>query len=420
MTNQPEHHHPHAAPLEAAKPPVLETDIAIVGGGLSGSLAAVVLGRAGYRVALIDRHPVYPPEFRVEKIAGDQVDLFRRLGLLEALAAVATPFNRLLNVHRGRVIDQSRSPHYGILYQDLVRLVRAELPAAVEFIVRKVSDVEAGPDRQRVVLDNGETIAARLIVLATGMGDALRHKLGIRRKVVVEKQSLSFGFSLRPAPGETFDFPALTYYGERIADRIDYLSLFPVGDVMRANLFTFRDHRDGWNRDLRREPKATLLAALPGLKRFLGDFWVVDPVQNWLMDLCVVEGHRRDGVVLIGDAFQTSCPAAGTGVSRLLADVQQLCTVHVPRWFATPGMAFAKISEFYDDPVKRAVDTRSAELAEYRRALTTDTRLAWRLHRVTLRLARRGLAFVDRLNPNWSAGLRGWRNGASQISKISR
>jgi 2-polyprenyl-6-methoxyphenol hydroxylase-like FAD-dependent oxidoreductase len=391
-------------PDEAAR--TIETQIAIVGGGLAGSLAAVVLGRAGYRVTLIDRHAVYPAEFRVEKIGGDQVDLVRRLGLLEALAAAATSFDQVLNVAGGRVVDRAHSQHFGILYEDMVKTVRAQLPPTVEFIVGRVADVQAGPDYQRISLANGDCVVPRLIVLATGMGDALRQKLGIRRRTVFEKQSLSFGFSIRPRLGESFDFPALTYYGERSSDRIDYLSLFPVGKVMRANLFTFRDHRDPWNRDLRREPKETLLAVMPGLQRFLGDFQVVDGVQNWLMDLWAVENYRRDGAVLIGDAFQTSCPAAGTGVSRLLTDVDRLCTVYLPRWLATPGMGADKIAQFYDDPIKQAADARSARLAEYRRSLTVDTGLSWELHRRQVFLRRRLLGWVDQLSPGWTFRLR--------------
>jgi 2-polyprenyl-6-methoxyphenol hydroxylase-like FAD-dependent oxidoreductase len=385
---------------------VIETQIAIVGGGLSGSLAAVVLGRAGYRVVLIDRHAVYPAEFRVEKIGGDQVDLVRRLGLFDALAAAATPFDQVLNVRGDRIIDRAHSRHFGILYEDLVKTVRAQLPPEVEFIVNRVVDLEAGPDHQRISLTNGDVVVARVIVLATGMGDALRHKLGVRRRAVFEKQSLSFGFSILPARGETFDFPALTYYGERPSDRIDYLSLFPIGPIMRANLFTFRDHRDAWIRDLRREPKTTLLAAMPGLKRFLGDFQVVDRVQNWLMDLWAVDDYLLDGAVLIGDAFQTSCPAAGTGVSRLLTDVDRLCTIHLPRWLETPGMRADKIAQFYDDPIKQAADARSAHLAQYRRALTVDTGLGWELHRRQLFLRRRLVGWVDQLSPGWTFRLR--------------
>jgi 2-polyprenyl-6-methoxyphenol hydroxylase-like FAD-dependent oxidoreductase len=371
-----------------------DVDVVVVGGGLSGSLAAVVLGRAGHRVALVDRHAEYPAEFRVEKIAGDQVELLRRLELLDCIAAASTPFDRVVNIRRGHVIDRTYGQHYGILYEDIIRAVRAQLPRSVDFLVDRVVDVETSAERQRIKLADNGVINARLIVLATGMADVLRQKLGIRKRITFEKHSISFGFSVAPAAGHAFEFPALTYYGEEIADSIDYLSLFPVGGAMRANLFTFRDHRDPWARDLRREPKATLLRTLPGLSGFLGDFQVTNGVQNWIMDLCTVENYQRDGVVLIGDAFQTSCPAAGTGVSRLLTDVERLCNVHLPHWLASPGMGLDKITAFYQDPVKQAADRRALRLAHYRRSLTVDTGLRWALHRQQVLLRRRVLGWV--------------------------
>src|SRR5262245_22891085 len=388
--------HPVSA-LPAPAPRVRRTDVAIIGGGLAGSLAAVVLGRAGHDVTVIDRHAAYPAEFRVEKLAGPQVGLMHRLGLLDSIAAAASRYDQVVNVRHGRQIDRTHGAQYGIMYDDLVGIVRAQIPLSVPFVVDRVVELQAGPERQRIVLSNQAAIEARLVVLATGMADGLRQQVGIRRRVVHEKHSISFGFSIAPATGSAFSWPALTCYGDKPSDRIDYISLFPIGPVMRANLSTYLDHRDPWVRVLRREPKEALLSTLPGLARFLGDFRVVEGVQNWTMDLHVVENHVRDGVVLIGDAFQTSCPAAGTGVTRLLTDVNRLCNRHVPRWLATPGMARDKIADFYADPIKRKADARAARLADYRRALTIDDGFSGNLRRRHAFLRRRLFGWVKAL-----------------------
>jgi len=383
----------------------LECDVAVIGGGLSGTLAAIVLGRAGHRVALIDRSAVFPPEFRVEKIGGDLVSRVQHLGLLDAVSDNAARFDEIVNARRGRILDRTRTAHFGFLYENLVAAMRSQLPDTVTFVVGRVNDLATSADRQRVFVHEQGSVNARLVVLATGMGDLLRRTLGIERHVIHERQSLTFGFDIRPAAG-SFNCSSLTYYGERVSDGIDYLSLFPTAGGMRANLFTFRDHRDPWVKAFREGPTETLAATLPGLGKVLGDFKVVGRVQNWIMDLTVAQNCRQDGVVLIGDAYQTSCPAAGTGFSRLLTDVERLCQVHVPQWLATPGMAAEKIGQYYDDPVKQASDASALEQARYRRSLTVDTSPAWRARRLLLVWRRRILDRLDRLAPSAGARLR--------------
>ncbi len=66
------------------------TDIAIIGGGLAGSMAAAMLGRAGIAAVLIDPRPVYPPELRCEKIGGEQIALLHKTGLAEATLEATT------------------------------------------------------------------------------------------------------------------------------------------------------------------------------------------------------------------------------------------------------------------------------------------------------------------------------------------
>ncbi|MBR0704144.1 FAD-dependent monooxygenase [Bradyrhizobium diazoefficiens] len=382
-------------------------DIAIVGGGLAGSLAAAVLARAGHRIALIDKRAVYPDEFRVEKIGGHQLAMLRKLGFLDALESVASRYDQVLNIREGKVVDVSVGRAYGFPYADLVAMARSQMPDPSSLIVDEVAAINCSDDVQHLELASGRRVTARLVVLATGMAGALGYKLGVKRRVLAERHSVSFGFTIARQDGHPFDFEALTCYGERTADGIDYLSLFPVRAGMRANLFMFRDPTDPIMRELRREPEATVLRLLPGLRSYLGDFRVIDRVQNWVMDLTVVEGHLQPGIVLIGDAFQTNCPAAGTGVARLLVDVDRLCTEYAPRWLATSGMGQEKIAQFYSDRDKIAADQQSLKMARFRQALTSRDDIGWDVRR-RLHFLRRSLAHrVDQMHPGWIGRVRG-------------
>ncbi|WP_407192635.1 FAD-dependent oxidoreductase [Bradyrhizobium sp. STM 3566] len=394
-------------PIDGGGTAPIVSDIAIVGGGLAGSLAAAVLARAGHRVALVDKRAVYPDEFRVEKIGGHQLQLLRKLGFLSALDGIACRYQRVLNIREGKVVDVSVGQAYGFPYADLVAMARSQIPDPSNLIVDEVTLISSSDDVQHLELASGRCVTARLVVLATGMAGVLGYKLGIRRRVLAERHSVSFGFTIARKDGRPFDFEALTCYGERTADGIDYLSLFPVRAGMRANLFMFRDPTEPIMRELRREPEATVLRLLPGLQSYLGDFRVTDRVQNWVMDLTVVEGHLQPGVVLIGDAFQTNCPAAGTGVARLLVDVDRLCTEYVPRWLMTAGMGREKISQFYSDRDKIAADQQSLKMARFRQALTSRNDIGWDVRR-RLHFLRRSLAHrVDQMNPGWLGRVRG-------------
>src|SRR5437868_14517943 len=218
------------------------TDIAIIGGGLAGSTAAAMLGRAGIATLLIDPHEVYPFDFRVEKLSGgSQLDLLRKTGFADSLLRSTTHDGENWIARAGYLLDKRPSQQFGIMYADLVSAIRAEIPkSAAELVCAKVTEVSTSDDRQKLTLANGETISARLVVLANGLNIGLRRNLGIERQVISECHSISIGFDLVPVGRAAFAFPAMTYFSERPSDRIPYLTLFPVGNRMRANLFTYR------------------------------------------------------------------------------------------------------------------------------------------------------------------------------------
>lgn len=364
------------------------TDVAVVGGGLAGSLAAAMLGHAGIDAVLVDPHQVYPPDFRCEKLDGVQVEILRKTGLADEVLRATTHDRESWVARFGRLLDKRPGDQYGIFYAPLVNTVRGLVPPSVPMIAAKATAITTGPERQTLALSTGEAISARLVVLANGLNMALRKSLGLTSEVLSECHSVSIGFDIEPSGGRAFEFPALTYYAERIADRAALITLFPIGAAMRANLFVYRTMHDPWFKAMREQPEQTLHALMPGLRKVTGDFKVASEVQIRPVDLYATRGVHQNGLVLVGDAFATSCPAAGTGARKALNDVERLVNIHIPRWLATPGMDSAKIASFYDDPVKRACDEASLAKAYDLRAVSLDPGWRWQMKRRAKFLAR--------------------------------
>ena len=357
------------------------TEVAIVGGGLAGSLAAAMLGRAGVDCMLIDPHTRYPDDFRCEKLDGAQVLLLHKTGLADAVLRVSTPDRESWVARFGRVIEKRPGDQEGIFYAPLVNTIRAEIPPHVPFAVAKAVSIGQSPEGKIIDLSNGERVRARLVVLANGLSVSLRDQLGLTRKIISPCHSISIGFNMQPAGRRAFDFPAMTSYAEQPTKRAALITMFPIGAAMRANLFVYRDMEDPWLRAVRSETQEALFDLMPSLRNTVGPFTVEGRVQVRPVDLYVTDGHRQDGIVLIGDAFSTSCPAAGTGARKALNDVERLCNFHIPKWLATSNMDSDKIAAFYDDPVKRACDLFSIEKAFALKAVSIGTGLRWEIRR---------------------------------------
>jgi 2-polyprenyl-6-methoxyphenol hydroxylase-like FAD-dependent oxidoreductase len=403
------------------------TDIAIVGGGLAGATAAAMLGRAGIAAIMIDPHTTYPPDLRCEKLDEGQVSILRKTGLADAILP-ATTFDgstrdgKAWVARSGYLLDKRPGCQHGILYDDLVNTMRAAIPPSVPRMIAKALGLTVGHDRQQLSLSNGTSISARLVVLAHGLNVGLKKEIGIERVVTSPCHSITIAFDIKPRHAGTFDFSALTYYPERTTDRTAYLTLFPIRTSMRANLMVYRPMDDPWLRDMRHDPERSLFGLMPNLRRLTGGIEIVGPIKIRPADLYVSKGHRQAGIVLIGDAFATSCPAAGTGTGKVFNDVERLCNIHIPNWLATPGMTAGKIAQFYDDPLKRSYDAASESFAYQLRSLSIDDSFNWTLKRnlrfivrATIGMARR-LGMIDLadhvVSEGWS---RRFRNLANRV-----
>lgn len=358
------------------------TDIAIIGGGLAGSTAAAMLGRAGVSAILIEPHQVHPPELRCEKISGQQqLDRMGKTGLADAVLAAATHDSEIWLARFGHVIDRRPSQQHGFLYDTLVNTVRDQIPSSIETIHAKATSIATSEDRQTIGLSNGEEISARLVVLANGGSVSLRHQLNIGRPVISANHSISVGFDIAPVGRDLFAFPSLTYFAESTVHRTAYVTLFPIGDTMRGNLFVYRETDDPWLRQMRRTPEAALDACLPKLRALIGDYKISGDIKIRPVDLYESDNVIQPGIVLVGDAFASPCPGSGTGTDKVFTDVAQLCGVHIPNWLASPGMAADKIAQYYADPLKLECDAWAKDKAFTLRAVTLENSLYWRAQR---------------------------------------
>jgi 2-polyprenyl-6-methoxyphenol hydroxylase-like FAD-dependent oxidoreductase len=373
--------------MPPAEPAAAEVDVAIIGAGMAGTTLATVLGNAGRKVALIDPHRVHHDEFRAEKIGANQMQLFEKLGLDKMVMPLVTPFTDIDVFRLGQFFAREKKWEYAFSYGALINGLRDALPPQVPLTVGKVTEVSTGPDRQRLVLADGTVINARLLVVATGYSELVRRAIGVERIELSKAHSLSMGFDLAISPRDCA-YQAVTCYGKRASDRVAYLTVFPIGNRMRANMFVYRTVADQWTRDFRADPQKMLCELMPEISAQCGNFEVATPVEVRQVNLTTTQGHRRDGVVFIGDAFVTTCPTPGVGIGRVMIDVDQLHSVHIPRWLETPGMAADKINAFYDDPVKVTSDEEGMRVSIYAKQITTETGLEWRVRRLRNNTAR--------------------------------
>jgi 2-polyprenyl-6-methoxyphenol hydroxylase-like FAD-dependent oxidoreductase len=385
-------------------------DVIIVGAGLAGATAAAVLAKAGRRVALVDPRDHCMHCFKAEKIEQDQAELLRGFGLLEAILPSSAVIREVSDARNGKILGVVPVEQYGILYHDMVNCIRRNLPSTVEVHVARVAEIVPGAESSEVTLVGGERMSARLVVLAAGTGSHLHEGLGIEKIVIRREHSLACGFNVELPSARPVPFNSLTYYPDGYATKIDYLTLFPIQGALRANLFCYRTAHDPWVRRFAKETGAVLRESMPQLSRLTGELRVVGKVEMAPIDLYRVAVTPKPGLVLIGDAFQSVCPSTGTGLSKVLTDVDILCSTCIPAWLATPGVGEDKIEHFYAEARKRDCDRSSLSRAAYRRQLSTDSSLRWQLHREKLYLKMMASGWSDRVRHR----VEEWR-GAAQM-----
>lgn len=357
--------------------PELKTDVAIIGGGIAGSITAVLLQNIGVDFVLIDPHEEMPKNFQCEKFNRDQMAFLEGLGISKNIYEACTPIEDIWIARQGKLVNKMNYPHYGFSYETPINAVRDYLDRSAHFVLGKVKSLQQHAQHTTLTLTDKRTIDARLVVVANGLNPKLRTQLGISQKMLSETHEMAIGFDIEPTNGNAFGFESFTFWPEKASEKLAYFTAFKSGDSFRVNTFGYWEKDHVFMKAIQTNPDQALAQLMPSLNGIIGDFRVSNRVHVRPVDLYQNEPSECGGIVFIGDAYSTSCPAAGTGTSKAMVDAQRLAKVYIPKWLAGKAIKATDISEFYADEAKLKSDADSFHEAFFLRSLTLEKNIIW-------------------------------------------
>jgi 2-octaprenyl-6-methoxyphenol hydroxylase len=338
---------PRQAPASGERSPVL-----IGGGGFAGLALAIALRQAlgdSFKVVLADPalRKSHGGDMRASAIAAAARRLFETIGVWADVAADAQPIldmvvtdSKLHDVMRptfltfgGEVAPGEPFAHMIENHALIDALTRHAEAAGVELRASAVAEFQhrLGPPAIDVVLADGETIAAGLLVAADGARSAIREAAGIQ----------SFGWDY----GQSGIVTTVAHerdHGGRAEEHF-----LPAGPFA---ILPLKGRRSSivWTEEAR---EADRIVALPddgfhaelerrfGLK--LGDINAIGPRRAYPLGLSVARSFVAERITLVGDAAHVIHPIAGQGLNLGLRDVAALAEaiVDAARLGLDPGGA---------------------------------------------------------------------------------
>jgi len=379
-----------------------EFDAVIIGGGPAGSSAAIMLARAGWTVALIEKQNFPRRKVCGECIAASNLPLLQALGIGPAFEQVAGPELRnvaLMHGERQVVSDLPPAPHAHYPWgralgrETLDTLLIAQARLAGVHVMQPWSAVRtrgaAGRWRCDVrAADTGTLVTLRAAVLIDAHGSWEALPVGWVRESRVHHASdlLAFKANFRQAKLAKGLLPVLAFsggYGGMVRADGDLITLACC--IRRDRLEAMRRKSPGLSAGevieaLLKEQCGGVKAALQGATRE-GAWLAAGPLDTG------IHLSPGDGTFRIGNAAGEAHPIIGEGMSMALQSAWLLCAQLL---HAKPGQDLA-------DPAWQREQMR-IYAAQWRSAFAARLRFAAALAHVAMRpmLAKPLLALLQR------------------------
>jgi len=301
-------------------------DAVVVGGGPSGSTAALHLATAGHRVLLLERH-AYPRDKACgDLLIPDALGALRRAGLFDVVAAEAHPAREAVISSPAR-IEWSIPGEYLVLQRRRFDMLLAEGAAGrgsvvahgrVERVVpRSDGDVEVH------VRDRAHPFVGRAVVMATGADVSLIDQLGMVERVAPTAVAVR-AYVRSPVEIE----PLIISFDREIVP--GYAWIFPLPDSeYNVGVGTLHDPAAPARHDLR-ALFDTFCRAVPDARRLMASAEHTTPLRGARLR-CGLDGARARGpgnVVAVGEQIGTTYPFTGEGIGKAM-ETGEMAAEHV-------------------------------------------------------------------------------------------
>lgn len=307
--------------------------VAVVGGGVAGCAAAILLSEAGVTVDLYESKPDLSALGSGITLQGNALRVFRRLGIWESVKGQSFPFDVLgLRTPGPVAIVIAEIPDQRTGGPDLPATVGMYRPDLATILVDRAREVgvtvhfgtavvglEADETGVDVTLSTGATERVDLVIGADGLRSAVRSMIGIDIQPRRTGMGIWRAFVKRP---ESVTHTELYYGGPA------YIAGYcPTGeDTMYAYLVEKHTDRTGLSDQEAVEIMRELSLAYHGpWDDFRADLSTASRVNyTWFTEHVIEGAWNRGRVVVIGEAAHSSPPTLAQGAAQALEDAEVL------------------------------------------------------------------------------------------------